>query len=203
MSSNKSSKCSKKPRFKFDEFDCFFDCKDPFCCDTITLGKRFKEAAKRFGACLRKHKFDQFQSSTFAPFPGDGWQTSEAYGRLGMETFRFGAANESQLVVPLVNFGQALDVADGFYNDPADGVLGLGFTALAVDHILPPFISAVNQKLVDQPIFSVFLQTDGQVEGQPGGVFTWGGIDTDNCQDVWAWMPLQAADYWVFKVVIY
>ncbi|CAJ0582752.1 unnamed protein product, partial [Mesorhabditis spiculigera] len=185
---------------KYGEDECNFKCDDPFCCDTIHRGSLYREPKKRFGACLHKHKFDPTKSTTFAPFPGDGWETGAAYGWLGMDTVRFGSVNETQLVIPKINFGQALDIDDGFYGDPSDGILGLGFTSLAVDHIIPPFISAVNQKLVDQPIFSVFLKTDGQVEGQPGGVFTWGGIDTDNCAPVQAWMPLQAADYWVFKL---
>lgn len=63
---------------------------------------------------------------------------------------------EQQLAVPKQTFGQATSMS-GFSRDVIDGILGLGFTALADDLVVPPFINAVNQKLVDKPLFTVWM----------------------------------------------
>ncbi|VDN22939.1 unnamed protein product [Gongylonema pulchrum] len=42
--------------------------------------------------------------------------------------------------------------------DPADGILGLGFTSLAINHVSPPLINAIQQKLLQEPIFTVWME---------------------------------------------
>jgi hypothetical protein len=54
-------------------------------------------------------------------------------------------------------FGQATSIAAFFGNEVIDGILGLAFTDLAINHIVPPFINAVDQHIVDLPIFTVYL----------------------------------------------
>lgn len=39
-----------------------------------------------------------------------------------------------------------------------DGVLGLGYPSLAVGNALPVFDSIMNQKLVEEPVFSFYLK---------------------------------------------
>ncbi|VDK29017.1 unnamed protein product [Anisakis simplex] len=54
-------------------------------------------------------------------------------------------------------FGQATEV-DGFMKYPADGILGLAFTDLADHHVVPPVINAIQQNLLDKPIFTVWMK---------------------------------------------
>ncbi|CAJ0582857.1 unnamed protein product, partial [Mesorhabditis spiculigera] len=154
-------------------------------------------------ACDGKDKFDQSTSGTYK-FDGTSWYiaygTGSASGFLGVDTVRFGAPTENQLVVPKTRFGQATDIAQFFAGDPIDGILGLAFTSLAVDGVIPPLINAINQGLLDQPLFTVFLMHDGAKEGAYGGVYTYGGIDTDNCGPVIAYQPLSSATYYQFKM---
>jgi hypothetical protein len=136
---------------------------------------------------------------------GQSWEieygSGSASGFLGVDTVSFGAAGTQQLVVPKTTFGQATDIADVFAQDPAiDGILGLAFTSLAVDNVVPPFINAVNQKLVDQPIFTVYLEERGDIDNTPGGVFTYGGLDTKNCGPIIAYQPLSSATYFQFSI---
>ncbi|EPB71714.1 eukaryotic aspartyl protease [Ancylostoma ceylanicum] len=84
--------------------------------------------------------------------------------------------------------------------DPADGILGLAFTELAVADAVPPLINAINKGLLDEPIFTVWLARRGPQDGVPGGVFTYGGLDKDNCGDVIAYEPLTTATYFQFKL---
>lgn len=40
---------------------------------------------------------------------------------------------------------------------PFDGVLGLGYPNYAVDAVTPVFQNMISQKLVEQPVFSIYL----------------------------------------------
>ena len=79
--------------------------------------------------------------------------------------------------------------------------MGLAFTSLAVDYVTPPLINAINQGLLDQPLFTVWLEHRGVLNAASGGVFTYGAIDTTNCGPLIAYEPLSSATYFQFKVI--
>uniref|UniRef100_A0A914WFT9 Peptidase A1 domain-containing protein n=1 Tax=Plectus sambesii TaxID=2011161 RepID=A0A914WFT9_9BILA len=151
-------------------------------------------------ACDSKSKFDSSKSSTYVA-NGQKWTirygTGSAQGFLGQDVVCFG---NTTVCIPTQVFGQASSIAPFFADQPIDGILGLGFTALAVDHVVPPFINAVNMGILDKPIFTVYLMHNGPVEMPKGGVFTYGGFDTENCQDIIAYEPLSSATYWQIKL---
>ncbi|KAK6028355.1 eukaryotic aspartyl protease, partial [Ostertagia ostertagi] len=83
---------------------------------------------------------------------------------------------------------------------PIDGILGLGFSRLAVKEVNPPFQQAIDLGLVD-PVFTVFLKHRGfRAQGEFGGVFTYGGLDDVNCGEVIAYEKLTLAAYWQFHM---
>ncbi|KAE9550962.1 hypothetical protein FO519_005823 [Halicephalobus sp. NKZ332] len=86
------------------------------------------------------------------------------------------------------------------YEDPIDGILGLAFTSLAEGNAIPPLINAVNQGLLDKPLFTVYLQERGNQDNVPGGVYTYGAVDTQNCGDVIAYQKLSSATYFQFAM---
>ncbi|KAK0407323.1 hypothetical protein QR680_019135 [Steinernema hermaphroditum] len=153
------------------------------------------------GQCSSKHVFEQQKSSTYAPLPGRTFQitygTGAATGILGSDTLCFG---NSQLCVANQTFGQATDIGTFFEGNPLDGILGLGFQSLAVDGVKPPFIRAVESGLLKEPIFTVYLEHhEGNVDAR-GGVFTYGGLDDENCGPVIAYENLSSATYWQFTI---
>ncbi|KAF1752249.1 hypothetical protein GCK72_018803 [Caenorhabditis remanei] len=152
--------------------------------------------------CKTKSKFDSTASSTFVK-NGKSWTiqygSGDAAGILGEDTVRFGAKGESQLAVPSTTFGIASKISADFKNDATDGILGLAFTSLAVDGVVPPLINAINQGILDQPLFSVWLEHRGALNNVGGGVFTYGAIDTTNCGPLVAYQPLSSATYYQFK----
>jgi hypothetical protein len=184
---------------------CDLLCDVQSCCSgsKSAFSRAFKKRGNKV-ACTGKHLFNSSQSSTYQQ-NGQSWEieygSGSASGFLGVDTVSFGAAGTQQLVVPKTTFGQATDIADVFAQDPAiDGILGLAFTSLAVDNVIPPFINAVNQQLVDLPIFTVYLEERGDIDNTPGGVFTYGGLDTMNCGSVIAYQPLSSATYFQFRI---
>ncbi|PIO73405.1 eukaryotic aspartyl protease [Teladorsagia circumcincta] len=85
-------------------------------------------------------------------------------------------------------------------NNPIDGILGLGFAKLAVKKVNPPLQQAIDLGIVD-PIFTVFLKHRGfRAEGEYGGTFTYGGVDSVNCGEVIAYEKLSRAAYWQFHI---
>lgn len=46
----------------------------------------------------------------------------------------------------------------------------------------------------------MWLARRGPHDGVPGGVFTYGGLDTEHCGEVIAYEPLTTATYFQFKV---
>ncbi|PAV62832.1 hypothetical protein WR25_08106, partial [Diploscapter pachys] len=154
-------------------------------------------------SCDGKNKFVTNQSSTFVP-NGRAWSIQygegDARGILGEDTVRFGGIGESQLTVPKTTFGLASHISDDWQGDAGDGIAGLAFTSLAVDGVVPPLINAINQGLLDQPLFTVFLDHRGAANGVSGGVFTYGAVDSTNCGSLIAYEPLSSATYWQFKM---
>uniref|UniRef100_A0A914WVT8 Peptidase A1 domain-containing protein n=1 Tax=Plectus sambesii TaxID=2011161 RepID=A0A914WVT8_9BILA len=148
----------------------------------------------------KKQKFDSSKSSTYAANGEDfaiNYGTGSAKGFMGQDVVCFGGTT---VCIRSQVFGQATWVAPFFAQQPIDGILGLAFTALAVNNVVPPFINAVNHSVVSEPIFTVYLMHNGPVEMPKGGVFTYGGLDTENCEDVIAYEPLSSASYWQFKL---
>ncbi|PIO68046.1 eukaryotic aspartyl protease [Teladorsagia circumcincta] len=154
-------------------------------------------------SCNKKNKFVSASSSTFVKSTKTWtiqYGSGDAKGVLGTDTIKFGGSNDQQLVVPTTTFGLATHISSDFKNDPTDGILGLAFTSLAVDKVVPPLINAINQNLLDQPLFTVWMEHRGKLEGAPGGIFTYGAIDTTNCGPITAYQPLSSATYFQFKM---
>jgi len=153
--------------------------------------------------CRGKSMYDQTKSSSYVT-NGQSWSiqygTGSAKGFLGQDTVSFGAAGTQQLVVPKTVFGQATSIDTDLQQDVADGILGLAFQTLAVDNVVPPLVNAINQGLLDNPYFTVYLQEKGAMDNVPGGIFTYGGMDTQDCGALIAWQPLSSATYFQFRM---
>lgn len=153
--------------------------------------------------CAQKHRFSSSASSTYKA-NGAKWHiqygSGSSSGFLGEDTVRFGAEGTNQLVVPNTTFGQALVLSPAFRGPEMDGILGLAFQRLAVGNVLPPLDNAWNQGLLDEPIFTVWLEHKGASEGVPGGQFTYGGLDNEHCESDIVYQPLSAALWWMFTM---
>lgn len=73
-----------------------------------------------------------------------------------------------------------------------DGILGLGYDTISVNHIVPPFYALVNQGLLDSPVFSFRL---GDSE-EDGGEAIFGGIDDSAYSGKIEYVPVRRKAYW-------
>lgn len=85
-----------------------------------------------------------------------------------------------------------------FQNFNFDGIFGLGFQSISVGGVQPPFFSMIMQGLIDQPVFSVWLNRDQN--GKTGGEIIFGGSDPSKYQGNIAYIPVSQAGYWQFKM---
>ncbi|KAI1716878.1 eukaryotic aspartyl protease domain-containing protein [Ditylenchus destructor] len=154
--------------------------------------------------CLTKQRFNSSASSTYI---ADGKNFTIHYGLgfadgfQGQDTLRIGAAGETQLVIPNVTFGQATTISKDMNGDAADGILGLAFRYIAVNHVEPPLIAANRLGLLDKPLFTVYLDTEGvNFTNSRGGLFTYGGLDSENCASDVNYVNLTSAHWWQFNI---
>lgn len=78
-----------------------------------------------------------------------------------------------RLVIPSVTFGQVTDAYKYYADEMFDGILGLPPSKLSNDGIKPVFRQAVDKKLVDKPMFTIWsrkpLPGDLGEQQPPGG----------------------------------
>jgi len=138
-----------------------------------------------------KRRFDRTASSTFVDSP----QTfSIQYGSGSMEGF---VSNDVLSIGDLTIKGQDFAEATkepglAFAFGKFDGILGLAYDTISVNHITPPFYSLVNQKLLDAPVFSFRV---GSSE-EDGGEAIFGGIDKTAYSGKLHYVPVRRKAYW-------
>lgn len=77
-----------------------------------------------------------------------------------------------------------------------DGIMGLAFQSISVDHIPPVFESMVTQGLIDEPVFAFYLSN---VAGQDGEMDI-GGVDKKHYTGEITYVPLSSETYWAVKL---
>lgn len=82
-----------------------------------------------------------------------------------------------------------------FVETPFDGVLGLGYATLAKASIVPPFQNMIEQELLDEPVFSFWLNK--QVKSETvGGELRFGTVDKNRFNGELQWFPVLHKHYW-------
>jgi saccharopepsin len=112
----------------------------------------------------------QYNSGSSSTYKANGTKISIEYGSDSMEGF---VSNEQLTIGDLViNNQDFVEVTKEpgliFAFGQFDGILGLGYDTMSVNHITPPFYNMVNEGLLDAPVFSLRIGTsedDGGVLG--------------------------------------
>jgi hypothetical protein len=144
-----------------------------------------------------KHRFDSTKSSTFknlgTPFSIQ-YGSGSCDGSLAVDVLAFAG-----LSYATQTFGLASSIADVFGYQPIDGIMGLGWPALAVDNVVPPIQNLLPS--LDKPLFTVWLDRKVQMSmGGNGGLITYGALDTMNCAPTFNYVTLSSKTYWQFAV---
>ncbi|KAK6139485.1 hypothetical protein DH2020_026770 [Rehmannia glutinosa] len=79
-----------------------------------------------------------------------------------------------------------------------DGILGLGFQEISVGDTVPVWYNMVDQGLVDEKVFSFWLNRD--TEAEVGGEIVFGGVDPDHYKGNHSYVPVTEKGYWQFEM---
>jgi hypothetical protein len=140
----------------------------------------------------------RFQASKSKTFQADGRAYNVQYGSgpvqgvFGSDTVKVGdieVSNQLFAQVSKVSFGP-LNLA--FAAGKFDGLLGLGFKSISQYEIPTPFEAMVSQKLVDEPVFAFYLQSDASAQGE----LVFGGVDKSHFTGDLVNVPLSSETYW-------
>eukprot|EP00201_Polytomella_parva_P012515 CAMPEP_0175053956 /NCGR_PEP_ID=MMETSP0052_2-20121109/9224_1 /TAXON_ID=51329 ORGANISM="Polytomella parva, Strain SAG 63-3" /NCGR_SAMPLE_ID=MMETSP0052_2 /ASSEMBLY_ACC=CAM_ASM_000194 /LENGTH=710 /DNA_ID=CAMNT_0016318571 /DNA_START=373 /DNA_END=2504 /DNA_ORIENTATION=- len=81
-----------------------------------------------------------------------------------------------------------------------DGILGMGWPAISIDGVVPPFTHMVDDSLIESPVFSFWLNRNTS-EGQViGGELVLGGFDESHFLGKHTWVPVTRKGYWQFDM---
>lgn len=148
-------------------------------------------------ACWIHKTYNSAQSSSYK---ADGTPLAIQYGSGSMEGF---LSNDelslAGLSVKNQTFGEATKLPGlTFAMAKFDGLLGMGFDTIAVDHPATPFKNMIDQNLVKEPVFSFYLNRDQQKS--PGGEIIFGGVDPEHYTGEITYTPVTSVGYWQFKM---
>ncbi|KAI9466995.1 Asp-domain-containing protein [Lactarius psammicola] len=142
-------------------------------------------------ACFLHTKFDSSASSSYKP---NGTAFAIRYGSGSMEGF---VSRDDLTIGDLTIKGQLFAEAVkepglAFAFGKFDGILGLAYDTIAVNHVPPPFYEMINQNLIYEPVFSFRL---GSSEDD-GGEAIFGGIDHSAYTGKISYVPVRRKAYW-------
>lgn len=142
-------------------------------------------------ACFLHTKYDSGASSTYK---ANGTEFKIQYGSGSMEGF---VSNDvlsiGDLPIKKQDFAEAVkEPGLAFAFGRFDGILGLAYDTISVNHITPPFYNMINQGLIDEPVFSFRI---GASESD-GGEAIFGGIDRAAYIGDIDYVPVRRKAYW-------
>lgn len=144
-------------------------------------------------ACYLHSKYDSSSSSTYKKNGTDfeiRYGSGSLSGFVSEDTVKIGDLELEHQQFAEATSEPGLAFAFGRF----DGIMGLGFDAISVNKIVPPFYNMLNQKKIDEPVFAFYLG-DANKEGQ-NSVATFGGVDEDHYTGELVKLPLRRKAYW-------
>jgi len=144
-------------------------------------------------ACFLHRRYDADQSNSYKE---NGTEFAIQYGTGSLEgVISNDLLKMGDITIENQDFGEStkepgLTFAFGKF----DGILGLGYDNIAVKRVVPPFYHMVNRKLIDEPVFSFYLNDVN--EGPQQGEVVFGGTDDSHFTGKVHYAPIRRKGYW-------
>ena len=143
-------------------------------------------------ACYLHRRYDASASSSYHE---NGTEFKIQYGTGALEgVISNDELHLGDLVIKSQDFAEStVEPGFTFAVGRFDGILGLGYDTIAVQHVTPPFYNLINNNLLAEPLFGVWL---GSTDGAEGGEITFGGVDKNHFTGKITWAPVVRKGYW-------
>lgn len=145
-------------------------------------------------ACFLHAKYDSSSSSTYKQ-NGSSFEIRYGSGSLSgfvsSDTLDFAGLKIKDQLFAEATEEPGLAFAFGRF----DGILGMGYDTISVNHITPPFYELINQKLIDEKVFAFYLGDNNKDSGD-GGEAIFGGYDSSHYTGKITWLPVRRRGYW-------
>ncbi|KAM8884002.1 nothepsin [Synchiropus picturatus] len=149
-------------------------------------------------ACALHRRFRAFESTSFrhdGRIFGIHYGSGHLLGVMGRDILKVGG-----LTALNQEFGESVyEPGAAFVMARFDGVLGLGYPALAEILGNPVFDNMIAQKAVEKPVFSFYLSRKS-IDGTPEGELLLGGTDEALYSGPVNWIPVTTKAYWQIKL---
>lgn len=154
-----------------------------------------KTCSKTNIACLLHSKYDSTKSSSYV---ANGTAYSIRYGSGSCSGFMSNdKVSVGGLTVASQTFAEVTkEPGIAFIAAHFDGILGLGFKSIAVTGAVPWFYHAVDQKLLDEPVFAFYLNRKAGGDGE----LLLGGVDEAHYTGNFTYVKLTNETYWEFAM---
>ncbi|KAF7732003.1 Vacuolar protease A [Apophysomyces ossiformis] len=142
-------------------------------------------------ACFLHEKYDSSQSSTYKR---NGTEFSIQYGSGSMEGFiSQDTVKVGDIAIRNQGFAEAVkEPGLAFAFGKFDGILGMAYDTISVNHVVPPFYSMIDDNLIDEPVFSFRIGTSEE----DGGELLLGGVDDSAYKGKLEYFPVTHKAYW-------
>ncbi|KAJ1418178.1 Peptidase family A1 domain [Sesbania bispinosa] len=128
-------------------------------------------------ACYLHSRYKSSQSSTYNKNGTSAeihYGTGQILGFFSQDHVKLG-----DLIVHNQDFIEATgEPSITFFAAKFDGILGLGFQEISVGNATPVWYNMLNQHLLEQPLFSFWLNRN--TDGEEGGEIVFGGVDSNH-----------------------
>jgi len=144
-------------------------------------------------ACLLHSKYDSESSSSYVP---NGEEFAIQYGSGSLSGFTsYDTVEMAGVWVKDQAFAEAVEEPGvTFVAAKFDGILGLGYPTIAVNHMLPPINNMMAQSELNKGMFAFFL--DRNKDDEAGGELSIGGVDPDRYEGDFNWNAITRQAYW-------
>ncbi|XP_059624365.1 aspartic proteinase A1-like [Cornus florida] len=148
-------------------------------------------------ACYFHSKYKSSQSSTYKK---NGKSADIHYGTGAISGFfSQDSVKVGDLVVKNQEFIEATrEPSVTFLVAKFDGILGLGFREISVGNAVPVWYNMVKQGLINDPVFSFWLNRNA--EEDEGGEIVFGGVDPNHYKGEHTYVPVTQKGYWQFDM---